>query len=626
MKKYNLLTILLVFFSTIYAQDDYIDPNLGLREDQSRIDLETNIQRGNLIKQRLEFSQEIDQHFGLKFFLPDSNSFSPSNNLPIPNDYEIGVGDEIKITLWGQADLQNNFLVDRDGRIFVPSIGFISVIGKNLIDLKIFLKSEFGKIYSTINSKEDKTYIDVSLVTLQSIKIQIIGQVISPGIYDLHPFSSVISSISSAGGLDTTGSIRNIKIIRNNEVFKEIDFYNLLIFGKDEYDFRLKEKDIIFVDNRKITVNIKGQVLKPGKYEIKSNETIDNLIEFCGNFKPNASSIIQIRRILDRNQRISDDDAIDVSFHKEINGLKLFNHDNIIVPRIKNVNSQIFISGQVKNPGRYEFVELMTIYDVLELAGGINDSEYLKSVNLNKIDITRRDNETNYSSIISLSLDQIVKKDENENILLKNHDQITVYPNLKYLPSSTVNIFGEIEYPGIYPIVKENENLENIINRAGGLTSRAYQKGIVLTRNGQRVVLEGLNNTLENGDQINIPRIPSVVEIKGEIYNPGLISFQSDRNINEYLELAGGLTSFADKKNIIVFYVDGTVKVKKNFLTPKIERGSTILINKKVDSTNFAGQALVFVQGISNTITQLITTYVIVSQIGNVISGNSSGS
>ena len=168
--------------------------------------------------------------------------------------------------------------------------------------------------------------------------------------------------------------------------------------------------------------------------------------------------------------------------------------------------------------------------------------------------------------------------------------------------------------------------LENIINRAGVLTSRAYQKGIVLTRNGQRVVLEGLSNALENSDQINIPQIPSVVEIKGEIYNPGLISFQSDRNINEYLELAGGLTSFADKKNIIVFYVDGTVKVKKNFLTPKIERGSIILINKKVDSTNFAGQALVFVQGISNTITQLITTYVIVSQIGNVISGNSSGS
>ena len=127
--------------------------------------------------------------------------------MPIPNDYEIGVGDEIQITLWGQAALQSVFIVDRNGRIFVPSIGFISVVGKNLVELKNYLKSEFGKIYSTLNSKEDKTYIDVSLVTLQSIKVQIIGQVVSPGIYDLHPFSSLITAVSSAGGIDTTGSI-----------------------------------------------------------------------------------------------------------------------------------------------------------------------------------------------------------------------------------------------------------------------------------------------------------------------------------------------------------------------------------------------------------------------------------
>ena len=628
MNKHFLLFITLVISTYLYGQNEdlSLDPNQKLRETQTRINLETNIQRGNIAKERLEFSNQINQHFGLKFFHPDSNAFLTNNNLPIPNDYEIGVGDEIQITLWGQAALQSVFIVDRNGRIFVPSIGFISVVGKNLVELKNYLKLEFGKIYSTLNSKEDKTYIDVSLVTLQSIKVQIIGQVVSPGIYDLHPFSSLITAVSSAGGIDTTGSIRNIKVLRNGEVFKEIDFYNLLIYGKDEYDFRLKEKDIIFVDNRQITVEIMGKVLKPGKYEINNNESFNDLLQFCGGFKTNASSTIEIRRILNRNQRKSDDNAVNFSYYKNVDNIILSDGDLITVPKIKNVNAQIYISGQVKNPGRYEYVDSMKIYDVLQLAGGINDPEYLKSVNLNKIDVTRRDNKTNFSNVISLDIKKIIQKDEVENIYLNNHDQITVYPNLKYLPSSTVNVFGEIEYPGIYPILKDEESLESIINRAGGFTARAYQKGIVLTRNGQRVVLEGMDNKIDNGDQINVPQIPSIVEIKGEIYNPGLISFKSNRKINEYLQLAGGLTPLADKKNIVVFYVDGTVKVQKNFFNPKIERGSTIVISKKLDDSNFATQALNFVQGISNTITQLITTYVIISQIGNVISGNTSGS
>lgn len=626
MKKFFLLTIFLNF--TILAQT-FIDStnfssiNSDLKDAQTRINLQTDIQRGNLVRQQFQFNEIINQHFGLKFFQPDSSLGSTFDNLPIPGFYEIGVGDEIRISLWGQADLQQIFVVDKEGRIFVPSIGFIPVIGKSLAELKQFLKQEFSKSYSTLYSDEDKTFMDVSMVTIQSINIQVIGHVVSPGAYNVHPFSNIVSAISQAGGIDTTGSIRNIKVLRDGNVYKEVDFYKLLTLGENNHDFRLKTKDIILVDKRQTTIHIDGEVNKPGFYEMKKNENFNNLLKFCGDFKPQSSLVVEITKIMSRSERLNDDDAFEKFYFRDLSKINFSDGDKIVIPRIKNTNSQVYAFGQVKNEGSYEFVESMRIYDLLELAGGINDNEFLKSVNIEKIDLIRRDIKSNFSKVITLDLEKIINKDENENILLENYDQITVYPNLNFLPPKTVNLFGEINFPGIYPILKDNESISSIISRAGGLTSRAYKKGIILTRKNQRVILEGLNNIVKDGDQINVPEIPNVVEIKGQVFNPGLISYKANRKIKEYLEIAGGLTPNADLNNILIYYVDGSVKIKKRFANLNVEPGSIIQINQKVESTNLVGQVLTFVEGISNTITQIITTYVIITQIGNVISGNS---
>tara|TARA_A100001011_G_scaffold118953_1_gene125493 strand:- start:2771 stop:4657 length:1887 start_codon:yes stop_codon:yes gene_type:complete len=597
--------------------------NSGLRDTQTRINLEADIQRGNLVKRQFQFNEIINANFGLRFFLPDSSLGSTFDNLPIPGYYEISVGDEIRISLWGQADLQEIFIVDKEGRIFVRSIGFISVIGKSLTELKQYLKQEFSKSYSTLYSDDDRTFMDVSMVSIQSVNLQVIGEVVSPGVYNIHPFSNVITAISQAGGIDTTGSIRNIKILRDGNIFKEIDFYKLLVYGENNHDFRLKNKDIILVDKRQTTIQIDGQVNKPGFYEMKKNENFDHLLRFCGDFKPKAGLVTEVTRILSRSERLTDDDAIKKFYFRDLSKINFSDGDKIVVPKIKNTNSQVYAYGQVKNEGNYRFVKSMRIYDLLELAGGINDKEFLKSVNTQKIDLIRRDITSNFSQVITLDLEKIINKDENENILLENYDQITVYPNLNFLPPKTVNLFGEINFPGIYPILKDNETILNIINRAGGLSPRAYEKGIILTRNNQRVILEGLNNVVRDGDQINVPQISNVVEIKGEVFNPGLISFKSNRKINQYLQIAGGLTPNADLNNILVYYVDGSVKIKKRFSNINIEPGCIIQIYEKVESTNLVGQILTFVEGVSNTITQIITTYVIVTQIGNVISGNS---
>jgi len=254
------------------------------------------------------------------------------------------------------------------------------------------------------------------------------------------------------------------------------------------------------------------------------------------------------------------------------------------------------------------------------MAGGIKDEDYLKSVNLGKLDITRRDIDSDYSNILTLDLTEVISGNDQENIWLNNHDQVTVYPNQRYFPAKTVSINGEVLLPGVYPIQKDFETIGSVISRAGSYTPRAFEEGIVLIREGTRLVIEGMENTVADGDSITVPEITDVVEVAGAVYNPGLINFSKGRSVNQYIRLAGGVTPDANKNDLIVIYANGSVKPKRAYVNPRPEPGCIIQVNARPLLTP-TQQLLTFVEGISTTLTQLITTYVLVTQIGILLQG-----
>ena len=157
--------------------------------------------------------------------------------------------------------------------------------------------------------------------------------------------------------------------------------------------------------------------------------------------------------------------------------------------------------------------------------------------------------------------------------------------------------------------------------RAGGFTPRAFGEGIILKRNNLRLVIEGMDNTVADGDSITVPEKTDVVTVRGAIYNPGLISFSKGRNVSQYIRLAGGMTPDANKNDLIVIYANGSVKPKRAYINPKPEPGCIIQVNSRQLLTP-TQQLLSFVEGISTTLTKLITTYVLVPQIGNMLQGN----
>ncbi len=606
------------------AQDAMSAKQIELAERKQSIELMTLEAEMEAKASALADSLRVKQYFGYNFF--QSNQTEEENsqqyqNLPIPKGYVVGPGDNIEILLWGQTQLQNTYPVDRDGRIFVPDIGPINVSGKTLDELRDYLRDEFVKIYSTINSTTDRTYMDITLGALESINLQVVGEVASPGIHTIHPFSTVSTALTQAGGLDTTGSLRSIRVVRDDQLHADIDFYNLMMKGDQSDEFRLREGDLILAPIRLSTVTIAGEIFRPGIYEMKPGESIKQLIEYAGGLKATASSVVELRRITPLKDRKNNDDPIEIKYlaYNELKFQEIADGDLVNIHRIMSVSKEVIINGQVKRPGVYAFEDSLSLHKLLELAGGINDPDFLQSVNLSKVDITRRDPKSDYSDVISFSLKDFLK-DPNTTFYMQNHDQVTIYPNLKFLPAKTVQISGEILLPGVYPILGDFETIQSIIDRAGGFTTRAFHEGTVLTRGGQRLVIEEMGNTMRDGDIITIPEKSDVVQVTGAVYNAGLIRFSKGRSVAQYIRLAGGMTPEANKNDLIVIYADGKVAPRRLYLNPQPAPGCIIQVNNAPVQTPVE-QFLVFVTEFSTTISQVLASYVVLSQLGGLFGG-----
>ena len=348
-----------------------------------------------------------------------------------------------------------------------------------------------------------------------------------------------------------------------------------MLRGEQTPEFRLRQGDLIMVPVRLSTATVSGEVYRPGIYEMKPGESIKQLIAYAGGLKSTASSVVELRRISPWELRANNDDPIEIAYlsYSQLNPNEIVDGDVIKVHRIMSVSKEVVVNGQVKRPGVYAFEDSLKLGNLLSLVGGINDEDFLQSVNLEKIDITRRDPDSDYSEVITVSLEDILNDRPAANILLNNHDQVTVYPNLKFLPARTVKISGEVLLPGVYPIIGDFESIESIITRAGGFTSRAFPEGVVLMRGDQRVVIEDMKNKMSNGDVITVPERSDVVEVSGAVYNPGLISFQKGRSVNEYIRMAGGLRPDGNKNDLMVVYADGRVKPKRLYINPTPEAG-----------------------------------------------------
>lgn len=490
--------------------------------------------------------------FGVDFFSSFQTTFMPINDPNAVKEYVVDIGDSLKIqTIGGQKTNIKPMLVERDGSVLIPEIGKVQVAGLNLNTINKL-------IYSLYQDAFIGREAFVSLSYMRDMNILVIGSANKPGMYTVSGGSTILSVLHAAGGMNDQGSMRSIIIKRNNKVLQEVDLYEALIKGNVNLGSSLRSGDVILVNQKLPQVTITGGVPSPAIYEIKPNESLEDLIELAGNPLPGASDGIEIRRIMPGKTI----DIIKVPFNGT-NKFQLQNGDSIQVPYYSaepNPINTVELSGQVVLPGMYTIKPGQTLLELVNEAGGYTDNAYEPG------------------GLLYRESAKIKEKEYNDRIYSDMIKFLATSPNAKEVVSG-----GSSSLP---LILSEFKNVAPV----GRVTAEFNLSKLSSNPN--------LDTKLQNADRIHIPEFNQEIYVLGEVITPGTRLYNSDFQPDDYIELSGGIGKFGDQGRIIVIKPNGdsylvtksffALGMKKNFMIP----GSVIYVPReigKLEGLNYAG-------------------------------------
>lgn len=423
------------------------------------------------------------EYFGYSIFNSATDAFKPSSVGPVDEGYVVGPEDQLRISVWGDSEFQYELQVDLEGRIFIPQIGQIMVAGQRLTELREYLKKRLSQRYSGLLSEPAKIFMDVNITRLRPIKIFVLGEVTNPGGYTFNHNAKIFNILYGVGGPTINGSLRDVRIIRDGKVVATIDFYDLLLRGKDPTNIALLNNDRIFIPPRKSIVAIRGEVRRSAIFEMKPGETFTDLIEFSGGLMPTAYyERFQITRILKPEERKDPSIArkvIDLNLSKELRSdkLEIRDGDRVRIFAISDVlENKVTINGAVFQPGRYELSDkLITVKDLIQKADGLTGDAWL-----NKADLIRTFPDSS-QTFISLDLQKLLQDTSEENIKLQSRDRIRIYSIREIEDTYNVSIGGHVKDS---KSIRWRDSLRvyDMLLKAGGLFDPEYRKTVFMER------------------------------------------------------------------------------------------------------------------------------------------------
>ena len=554
------------------------------------------------------------KYFGYNYFNREINFF---DNIPTPVDFVLGPGDEINLSLWGQVNLQESLTINKQGQVYFENIGLINISNMSLSEVEKIFEKKLSNIYSTIT--DGSTQLNVELGKLKSINVYFSGQINNPGISIVHPFSDVFTAIIQAGGIKKEGSLRNVQIIRSNNVIASVDFYEFFSSGKNSFSkIRILDNDVIHIPTVSQRVEIKGEINHEGFYELQDSESLNDLVQYAGGLTKKAASSAIIDLIIPISERVGDSFA---QSSRNINladssDIILNNGDTVNIMAISAVSSKVQVLGRVKNPGNYSYNS--NLKQVLDLAGGFEDPFFRKTMVDDKIVILRKDDNQFYAKEIITSYSDANK------VQLQPDDKIFIYEAVNYRNSFTYRIEGEINQPGVYPLL-EGTTLEEAITKAKGFTVFGNYNTLTLSREFtfidnsgfEQTTTEALVNTskdfiLSRNTVVTVLPAENVVKVDGNVYNPGLVAYTSRMTMSRAIELAGGFKPYSMKKRAYVQRADGGVE-KANLLRGRAKRvypGDRIFVPINPNPSDF--DITSFIADLSTTLANIAAILIII--------------
>jgi protein involved in polysaccharide export with SLBB domain len=301
-------------------------------------------------------SGQILPIFGADLFRRVPSTFAPLNMTPVPPDYVVGPGDELRIRVWGQVNFQNNLRVDRSGEIFLPQVGPVHVAGLAFSELDSHLRSAVGRVYRNFDLTAD-------MGEIKSIQVYLSGQARRPGVYTVSSLSTLVDALFAGGGPSIQGSMRHIELRRGSEIVTDFDLYNLLVHGDKSKDVKLQNGDVIFIPAVGPQVAVIGSVRKPAVYELLPGETLDGVIVSAGGVSAVAAKArISIERIDEHRDR----QAMEVNYDAAGLATPLADGDLVRIFSIVPVyRKTVTLRGNTSNPGRFAWHPGMRVRDLI---------------------------------------------------------------------------------------------------------------------------------------------------------------------------------------------------------------------------------------------------------------------
>lgn len=369
-----------------------------------------------------ETEEETDElkPFGYDVFAVAPNTFAPSMDIAIPDEYVVGVGDTIFIQIFGKENYSYEVPVSREGKIIIPELGSFAVSGLTFIELKKYLKN-------IINEQLIGAEVITTITDLRSIRVFVLGDAFKPGQYVLSSLSSITHALFSAGGISDIGTLRNVELKRNGKVISQLDLYDLLIKGDSSNDLLLKTGDVIFIPPVGERVTVEGEIKRPGIYELSEQESFQDIIRIAGGLLPTAylkSSIVE--RFNDNNLRTVQN--LDFTDSKDLSQ-KVKSGDHIKIVKTSDVyDDSITLIGAVTRPGKYQWVPEMKISDVIPAIHAYleEDAEVNYSIVVREKGIGRNIEIHQFSIHNALTY-----PNSKENFTLESRDKVIIFSNVE---------------------------------------------------------------------------------------------------------------------------------------------------------------------------------------------------
>lgn len=509
---------------------------------------------------RLSF-MEKKQIFGHDMFNGKELTFEPSTNLATPRSYLLGPGDEVIIDIWGGSQSTVREIISPDGNIMVEGLGPVYLNGMTVDKADKYIKRVFSQIYSGLDDNGGESGISLSLGQNRSILVNVLGEVENPGTYTLSSFASMFNALYMAGGPTEIGSLRNVRLYRGGKQTAVLDVYDYLFNGTLPGDITLQDNDVVMVPSVSNLVCIDGSIRRPMFYEVKSDESLANLIDFAGGLASNAyRNDVRVIRMGDVQRRIYTVPTDSQSDFRLMDGDSIYvDSTQVTFANMAEVRGAVFRPGQFQTDGT-----IRTISELVKAAGGLREDAFPTRSLLSRTNPDK--------TLVNQAVDIIgILEGRNPDIEIRNNDVLFIPSHFDMGEVKTLSIFGEVMFPGEYHYA-DNTGIEDLVLQAGGLKVNASVAKVDVVRRSsdKKAVLKGdtianvftfsIDEDLkiqENGfvlqpyDEIYIRRSPGSsenrkVQIEGEVLFPGYYSLSTvNETLSDVINRAGMFTSEA---------------------------------------------------------------------------------